>query len=165
MQMRNVQRKEVQEAAEAWNNVKLILARKPRMFITKPGFDLWVSCTPEFDDKKYPGRPLAGLGLRVVNDSHHEESKQYFSRSGCAVVDNISDIVWSPFLENVRNMIWDHNGTCVCGRRTYLFGLCPKCMKEDAELQESTSKAVEESSDEGKEEGVDLFKAKEEEDE
>jgi hypothetical protein len=61
MQMRNVQRKEVQEAAEAWNNVKLILARKPRMFMTKPGFDLWVSCTPEFDDKNIRGNLWPGL--------------------------------------------------------------------------------------------------------
>ena len=36
--------------------------------------------------------------------------------------------------------MWEHQGRCPCGKRSYLFGQCSKCLKEDLEI-----KATEES--------------------
>ena len=30
--------------------------------------------------------------------------------------------------------MWEHNGRCMCGRKTYLFAQCNKCLHEDASL-------------------------------
>ena len=31
--------------------------------------------------------------------------------------------------------MWEHQGKCPCGKRSYLFVQCPKCLKEDFDLQ------------------------------
>ena len=32
--------------------------------------------------------------------------------------------------------MWEHDGVCGCGRRTYLFGQCFRCLKEEADEAE-----------------------------
>ena len=32
--------------------------------------------------------------------------------------------------------MWEHSGRCLCGRRSYLFGQCPHCLREEAQEQE-----------------------------
>ena len=28
--------------------------------------------------------------------------------------------------------MWDHDGLCACGKRTYLFSRCPACIEQEA---------------------------------
>ena len=28
--------------------------------------------------------------------------------------------------------MWDHDGLCACGKRTYLFSRCPSCIEQEA---------------------------------
>ena len=84
MQARNIQRKEVQELAEAWNNIKLIIIRLPRMFKARGGYELWKACSPEFEGQSYPAQPLPVVGVRVNQDPFAEDTKRYWSRAGCS---------------------------------------------------------------------------------
>ena len=34
-------------------------------------------------------------------------------------------------LESPARLMWEHNGVCTCGRRTYLLSQCFKCLKEE----------------------------------
>ncbi len=45
-------------------------------------------------------------------------------------------------------MVWEHDGQCQCGRRTFLFGQCVKCLREEmAEKgRELVERAVEQDS-------------------
>ena len=45
-------------------------------------------------------------------------------------------------MQNKNRLIWQHDGKCSCGRRTFLFGRCPRCIKEEA--QESLNRKMEE---------------------
>ena len=47
-------------------------------------------------------------------------------------VPNIQDVLLSQMLERPAKLMWEHNGKCICGRRTFLHGLCDKCAREDA---------------------------------
>ena len=35
-------------------------------------------------------------------------------------------------LDEPSRELWDHDGTCVCGKRTYLFSRCPSCIEQEA---------------------------------
>ena len=34
-------------------------------------------------------------------------------------------------VEEPGRMIWEHDGQCQCGARTYLFGQCFRCLREE----------------------------------
>ena len=40
---------------------------------------------------------------------------------------------WEAVLASVPKDMWTHSGRCFCGRKTYLFGRCPKCIREEAQ--------------------------------
>ena len=42
---------------------------------------------------------------------------------------------FSALLDVPPTLMWEHQGKCPCGRRSYLFGRCPKCLQEDCDLK------------------------------
>ena len=42
--------------------------------------------------------------------------------------------------------MWEHGGVCQCGKRTYVFGQCTRCIREEA--QDALKSALEAVSDE-----------------
>ena len=45
---------------------------------------------------------------------------------------SIEDSSIRGMLDEPSRELWDHDGTCVCGKRTYLFSRCPSCIEQEA---------------------------------
>ena len=46
-------------------------------------------------------------------------------------------------MKQSSRLMWDHDGLCSCGKRTYLFSQCFKCLQEEA-LDDERRRAEEE---------------------
>ena len=44
----------------------------------------------------------------------------------------LGDLDWPKLMERKAVDVWRHTGQCACGRRTFLFARCPKCIQEEA---------------------------------
>ena len=44
--------------------------------------------------------------------------------------------MWDECLAAKSREMWRHDGSCPCGKRTYLFGQCGKCMRADAVIRD-----------------------------
>ena len=42
---------------------------------------------------------------------------------------------WAEIMADKGREVWAHEGLCSCGRKTYLFGQCSKCLKNEAQLK------------------------------
>ena len=52
----------------------------------------------------------------------------------------IDAVPLAGLLDEKSRLVWEHNGECGCGRRTYRFGQCMKCLEE--ELTEEVDSAI-----------------------
>mgnify|MGYP003327371213 CR=1 FL=1 len=46
-------------------------------------------------------------------------------------IDGLDKEALNVLVTQPARMMWDHEGVCTCGRRTYLFGQCFKCLSID----------------------------------
>ena len=60
------------------------------------------------------------------------------------MVAKVTDIPFPALLEESATLMWEHNGICTCGKRTYLFSQCPKCLREDHALKLADDEAAKE---------------------
>ena len=47
-------------------------------------------------------------------------------------VRSIDDASVRGMLDEPSRPLWDHEGLCICGKRTYLFSRCPACIEKEA---------------------------------
>ena len=45
---------------------------------------------------------------------------------------SIEDAAIRSMLDESSREVWDHDGVCACGRKTYLFSRCPNCIEAEA---------------------------------
>ena len=64
--------------------------------------------------------------------SRRDEIKSFLDRWGVAVVRSLEDVPLADSLDRPAREMFAHEGTCPCGKRTYLFGRCPSCIKKEA---------------------------------
>ena len=132
LQMRNVQREEAHRIAEAWGKVRVVVAQRPSFGRAKPLLEYFEKCCPEF----FKEFPVEGPELFVVlgrTSSRHDEIKGFLDRWGSAVVRTLEDVPLGGSLDRSAKEMFAHEGTCPCGKRTYLFGRCPSCIKKEAD--------------------------------
>ena len=138
------------QAAEAlkigdyWGKVKLVVAGMPRMSRVqnaKLGPHMIQQFCPEMIDGTFPVPNIRAIG---VKDQHSEtyDFDNVFAIMKTEVKNNFGEIMWEECLAKKPREMWSHEGQCPCGRKTYLFGQCSKCMREDAEIRD---KAIEQS--------------------
>ena len=48
---------------------------------------------------------------------------------------SIEDSSIRGMLDEPSRELWDHDGTCVCGKRTYSFSRCPSCIALDTAVE------------------------------
>ena len=70
---------------------------------------------------------------------HYVETKELFELAKVEVATSLDAIPLTALLDIPPTLMWEHDGKCVCGKRTFLFGLCPKCLEEEAQLREERS--------------------------
>ena len=72
--------------------------------------------------------------------THYLDTKEFLKETKVEVVESFGAIPFAELLGQPPLLMWEHQGRCPCGKRSYLFGQCSKCLKEDLEI-----KATEES--------------------
>ena len=56
----------------------------------------------------------------------------FCSKFSLPVQERLTGYPWSTILAQPVCEYWTHDGKCLCGKRTYLFGQCPGCLRQDA---------------------------------
>ena len=41
-------------------------------------------------------------------------------------------MTWATLVARRPLAVWDHSGVCACGRKTYSFGQCSKCLRGES---------------------------------
>ena len=132
LQARNVQREEVSRIAGSWGKVRMILAWRPRLGKAGVGVKLLESALPEAFDQSFPVAGPPAHGIMDGTGPGYEETRELLEKLGVSSVRSISEVDWQEVLSARGTEMWEHDGLCACGRRTYLFGRCGRCLKEDA---------------------------------
>ena len=120
LQARNLQRKEARAAGEAWAGIKAIWSLRPRLWRTQSGHQEIAESCPELQ-KDFPEPPLRGFGV-VGKIAAGDEVLRCLRLDGSKGIEESS--IRGMLSEPSREM-WDHDGLCSCGKRTYLFSRCP----------------------------------------
>ena len=127
LQARNLQRKEARAAGEAWAGIKAIWSVRPRLWRTQSGHQEIAESCPELQ-KDFPEPPLRGFGV-VGKIAAGGEVLRFLRLDGSKGIEESS--IRGMLGEPSREM-WDHDGLCACGKRTYLFSRCPSCIEQEA---------------------------------
>ena len=127
LQARNLQRKEARAAGEAWAGIKAIWSLRPRLWRTQSGHQEIAESCPELQ-KDFPEPPLRGFGV-VGKIAAGDEVLRCLRLDGSKGIEESS--IRGMLSEPSREM-WDHDGLCACGKRTYLFSRCPSCIEQEA---------------------------------
>ena len=85
---------------------------------------------PEFF-AKYPVPSCRTLGWKDEKSLHYLDTKAFFEAASVEVVSSFSAVPLGALVEEPPTLMWEHQGRCQCGRRSYLFGQCSKCLKEE----------------------------------
>ena len=85
---------------------------------------------PEFF-ASYPVASRRTLGWKDEKSLHYLETKAFFEAAHIKVATSFSAVPLGALVEIPPTLMWEHQGRCQCGRRSYLFGQCSKCLKEE----------------------------------
>ena len=147
LQARNLQVKETVKVGAGWGRIKGIWAVDPRIWRNQVGQeDVGLAC-PELG-KEFPVEPLRGFGV-ATKKGRPDETARMLEALRLTRVERVDSVGLRSALSEPPREMWEHEGLCSCGKRTYLFSRCPTCIAREAE--EDFARAVE-SSVEAKEE-------------
>ena len=127
LQARNLQRKEARAAGEAWAGIKAIWVLRPRLWRTQCGHQEIAESCPELQ-REFPEPPLRGFGV-VGKIAAGDEVLRLLRLDPSKGIEEASI---RGMLEEPSREMWDHDGLCACGKRTYLFSRRPACIEQEA---------------------------------
>ena len=127
LQARNLQRKEARSAGEAWAGLKAVWSIRPKLWKTQSGHSEVAEACPELA-RDFPEPPVRRFGI-VGKIAAAEEVLKALRLDAAR---SIEDSSIRGMLDEPSRELWDHDGTCVCGKRTYLFSRCPSCIEQEA---------------------------------
>ena len=112
---------------------------------------LWEAC-PEWnhpDDQPFgPKEPRKTCVVFHPKVSHHDEIRALSTTIKSTTYDHLGDVPVEELLNEPVPTIWEHDGKCACGKRTYMFSTCFKCLMEElAEDRTKREKALAELDD------------------
>jgi len=140
LQARNLQRKEAQTVAEGWGSVRGCLASVPRWSRKDMGTAEWTEAVPELKAEFAKEDRWFGL-IRDRRSPHHAEEESFKEQFVLNAFQSADAVPWDQVLSRGLTVMFDHGGVCPCGRRTYLFGQCAKCINDEA--KETVAQALE----------------------
>ena len=131
MATRNVQLAELPELAQAWGNVAAIVVDEPRL--SKKGVqlaNLKNACSEMFED--FPVASRRTFSWKNQRAIHYNETKEFLAAAKVEVVPECGATPFGALAAEPATLMWEHDGKCLCGRRSYIFGQCSKCIKEES---------------------------------
>ena len=95
---------------------------RPRLWRTQCGHQEIAESCPELQ-REFPEPPLRGFGVvgKIAAGDEVLRSLRLDPSKG------IEEASIRGMLEEPSREMWDHDGLCVRGKRTYLFSRCPSC--------------------------------------
>ena len=143
--LRNVQPEECYALSAAWGNVRLIVGHNLRMSKKSVGLELLKQSLPEAF-QAHPLKAIPRFGILDRNIPNKEEMMNLLTALGIPEMEHFGKIAWKDWENNPPREMWKHTGKCSCGRRTFLFGQCMRCIAADqgvaVENEEETEMAV-----------------------
>jgi hypothetical protein len=138
---RNFKLPELRAIAPAWSKVKQIVAIQPRLARKDPIGPMFRLIAPELFDQELQksspspeGRWGHASVLGVIPRNYRDTSvEDLFRELDIPVGTSMGAISWDGVMDRRPRLMWEHEGQCQCGRKTYLAGQCRKCALEDAE--------------------------------
>ena len=136
MQSRSTQREEGSAMAEAWGGVRVGVVLDPRM--SKVGLmpDRIRAAVPELYRLNQPTEAMkvyvAQLGMGPQSRGlHYDEVKTFASELHVPFVKDMDSVPLSGLVQEPNRLVWEHDGVCICGKRTYFLPRCARCFTED----------------------------------
>ena len=71
-------------------------------------------------------------GMMKKNMPLQDEVRQFMESTEVELLEAWASAAWEDILTAKGQEVWAHEGKCACGRKTYLFGQCSRCLKEEA---------------------------------
>ena len=118
---RNVQLVELPEIAQSWGNVAAVLVHEPRLSKKAVQLDVLKLAAPEFF-ASYPMPSRRTLSWKDEKGLHYLDTKAFLEAAKIEVVSSFWAIPLARLVEEPPTLMWEHQGRCQCGRRSYLFG-------------------------------------------
>ena len=130
LQARNLQREEIRKVVGGWAGLKAVWAVNPRMWKVKPSPELLLGACPELK-KEFPIAPVTGYGL-VTRVPKEDEVKEVAAALRLGLVKGLAEPPLISLAREQEREVWEHDGKCSCGKRTYVFGRCTTCIEKEA---------------------------------
>merc|ERR1712051_387097 len=84
----------------------------------------------------YPVPSRRVMTWKDMTTLHYLKTKQFFEAAVVEVVLAFGDLPLYTLLQEPPQLMWEHSGKCLCGKRSYLFSQCRYCLQEEAQEQE-----------------------------
>ena len=130
---RNVQPIELPEITSAWGNVAGVLIHEPKLSRRGVQLEKLQAAAPELFDTKFPVPARRLFGWKDAKSAHYNETKAFMLATGVELVTALGSVSLNQLVEEPATVMWEHDGRCPCGRRSFLFSQCSKCILEEAE--------------------------------
>ena len=98
---------------------------------TNLGLEKLRAGVPEMFATDSPVAAVKTYGVKKAKTPHYHEEKQFFNSLDIPLVESVGELPLAVAAEEAGRTVWEHDGQCQCGRRTYLFGQCFKCLREE----------------------------------
>ena len=118
--------------ARAWGLLKAAVVTQPRLGKARLDVQQLEQVLPELFILEHPWGRLPCTGIAARRTPLFAQEKMLLAKIQVPYADALVDVMLHEFLERPPTLIWEHNGRCGCGRRTFLFAQCDKCAKEEA---------------------------------
>ena len=131
LQARNLQTKEVREIGSSWGRIKAAWSVNPRVWRTQLGATEVKEAIPELL-KDFVVDPLNGFGV-ATKTGRPDELDAMFEALRLEKITSVAAVGIRGMLAEPGREVWEHDGLCSCGKKTYLFSRCPACIEKEAQ--------------------------------
>ena len=143
--LRDVALQEANAIGRAWACVKAAVITQPRLGRAKLDIEILRQAVPELFEFGHPWVGPSCVAIESRYSPTHEQERALLKLLEVPVHITLEDVLLKEYLGNPAPLMWDHGGKCACGRRTFLFGQCDKCARDEAQdrHQEELQRALE----------------------
>ena len=86
----------------------------------------------------YPVASRRVLAWKDMNILHYVETKAFYEAASVEIFPEFSSLPLYEIVQAPPELMWEHDGKCLCGRRSFLFSLCRYCLEEEAREKEES---------------------------
>ena len=81
--------------------------------------------------EEYPVPSRQTWSWKDPNTLHYHDVAALLMEARISVAITLGAVPFMHLAKTPTAVMWAHNGKCQCGRRSYLFGWCSKCLQDE----------------------------------